>query len=135
MKKDTRTGGHGMPTGAHRAEGEYSGTSPQPSATEGLFVASGTVSLTDNQLEFMERLSEYPSWPALGRNDWMVLSDYIDQLLDTMTPMVVGATVTTLKKKGLIRTKHKSVQGVRSCVFQLTDLGVEIYKELAGDRL
>lgn len=135
MKKDTRTGGHGMPTGAHGAARGNSGTTPGPSATEGLSVASGTVFLTSNQLEFMERLSEYPAWSVLEYNDWLVLSDYIDQLLDTMTPMVVGATVTTLKKKGLIRTKHKSVQGVRSCVFQLTDLGVEIYKELAGDRL
>lgn len=135
MKKDTRTGGHGTPTGAHGAARGYSSTTPGPSATEGLSVASGTVSLTDNQLEFMERLSEYPAWSSLECNDWMVLSDYIDQLLDTMTPMVVGATVTTLKKKGVIRTKHMSVQGVRSCVFQLTDLGTEIYKELAGDRL
>ena len=135
MKKNMRTGGHGTPTGAHGAARGCSSTAPGPSATEGLFVASGTVFLTSNQLEFMERLSEHPAWSVIEYDDWMVLSDYIDQLLDTMTPMVVGATVTTLKKKGLIRTKHMSIQGVRSCVFQLTDLGVETYKELAGDRL
>jgi hypothetical protein len=111
----------------------YPSTPKRSRAKEGLPVASEGVSvvLTPKQVEFMERLSEIPAWSKDGVDGKYVVSTYAEELSDTLSPMSVGALVTTLREKHLIVTEKTRIHGVKECVFQLTDDGKKIYKALS----
>ena len=89
-----------------------------------------SIILTPKQLEFMERLSEHPEWKKLGINGKYVASEYAEELSDTMNPMSVGAVITTLREKGILITERTRIGGVKCCMFQLTDTGIQIYNKL-----
>lgn len=93
-------------------------------------VTVGDVLLTPKQLEFMERLSEIPKWPEKGPDGEYAVFEYASELSDSYTPISVGAIVTTLREKNLITTRKGTVDGVRGCLFTLTDLGKATYKGL-----
>ena len=93
-----------------------------------------SVILTPKQLEFMERLSECPGWKETGVNGDYVASQYTEELSDTMSPMAVGAVLTTLREKGLLTTEKTRMGGIKCCMFKLTDTGVQVYTTLAGGR-
>jgi len=90
-----------------------------------------SVVLTPKQLEFMERLSECPGWKEHTTKGEYIASDYAQELSDTMTAMSVGAVLTTLREKSILRTEKRKVGAIKCCVFQLTDLGVRVYNKLA----
>lgn len=93
-------------------------------------VTVGEVMLTPKQLEFMERLSELPKWGERGVDGEYAVFEYAGELSDSYNPVSVGAIVTTLREKKLISTRKGTVDGVRGCLFTLTDLGKRTYKGL-----
>lgn len=102
---------------------------PRKRKVEGC-VTVGGVLLTPKQLEFMERLSEIPKWQEKGIDGEYAVFEYAAELSDSYTPISVGAIVTTLREKNLISTRKGTVDGVRGCLFTLTDLGKTAYKGL-----
>ena len=108
----------------------------RPRKQEGsVTVSLGDISvlLTPKQLEFMERLSECPGWDGTPTGKYNA-SEYSQELSDTMNPMSMGAVLTTLREKGLLRTEKCRVGAIKCCIFQLTDTGIKVYNELAGGR-
>lgn len=102
---------------------------PKKRKAEGC-VTVGEVLLTSKQLEFMERLSEIPDWQCKGTDGEYIVSEYAGELSDSFTPISVGAIVTTLREKKLIVTQKSRIDGARGCLFQLTDLGKQVYRGL-----
>ena len=88
--------------------------------------------LTPKQVEFMERLSENEGWDIKGPQGAYYADSYAEALSDTMTPMGVGAMITTLREKGVLTTEYSRVGGCRKCQFTLTELGQQVYDKLAG---
>lgn len=88
--------------------------------------------LTPKQVEFMERLSENEGWDTEGPQGAYYADSYAEALSDTMTPMGVGAMITTLREKGILTTEYSRVGGCRKCQFTLTELGRQVYNKLAG---
>lgn len=86
--------------------------------------------LTPKQTEFMERLEENETWERSDPSKWFCGEHYAECLSDTMSPMSVGAMITTLREKGVIRTEYARVDGRRVCKFQLTELGMLVYNRL-----
>lgn len=124
------------PKEARLVQRGYKNTPRRRTQEGSLSVTSGDISvvLTPKQLEFMERLSECPGWKDTGVGGEYVASQYAEELSDTMNPMSVGAVVTTLREKGLLTTKKTRIGGIKCCMFKLTDIGISVYKELAGGR-
>lgn len=127
------TGATGGDTEAHRTP-RTARSAPRPRKQEGsVSVALGEASvlLTPKQLEFMERLSECPGWSRSGPAGEYIASEYAQELSDTMNPMSVGAVLTTLREKHLLKTEKRRVGAIKCCVFKLTDIGVQVYGQLA----
>lgn len=101
----------------------------QPGGFEDVFEGKRVV-LTPKQTEFVERLEENETWEQDDRGKWFYGDHYAECLSDTMSPMSVGAMITTLREKGVIRTEYARVDGRRVCKFQLTDLGMLVYNRL-----
>lgn len=101
----------------------------QPGGFEDTFEGKRVI-LTPKQTEFMERLEEYENWESGNRGKWLYGDLYAECLSDTMSPMSVGAMITTLREKGVIRTEYARVDGRRVCKFQLTELGMLVYNGL-----
>lgn len=101
----------------------------QPGGFEDTFEGK-RVLLTPKQTEFMERLEENETWERGDPGKWFYGDQYAECLSDTMSPMSVGAMITTLREKGVIRTEYARVDGRRVCKFQLTELGVLVYNRL-----
>lgn len=125
-----------LPGKTRSASGGYRSTPKRRTQEGSISVASGDISvvLTPKQLEFMERLSECPGWSETGVTGEYVASQYAEELSDTMNPMAMGAVLTTMREKGLIETRKTRMGGIKCCMFKLTEVGVQIYKELAGGR-
>lgn len=131
----------GIPTGASpltsvksRPRGTSSNTPRRRKQEGSLSVALDDMSilLTPKQLEFIERLSENPSWKKDGPNGTYIMSVYMNELEDTMTPISAGAVLTTLREKKILTTEKVRFEGCKTCSFKLTELGVRVYKELSG---
>lgn len=101
----------------------------QPGGFEDTFEGK-RVLLTPKQTEFMERLEENETWERGDPGKWFYGDQYAECLSDTMSPMSVGAMITTLREKGVIRTEYARVDGRRVCKFQLTELGLLVYNKL-----
>lgn len=101
----------------------------QPGGFEDAFEGK-RVLLTPKQTEFMERLEENETWEQDDHGKWFYGDHYAECLSDTMSPMSVGAMITTLREKGVIRTEYARVDGRRVCKFQLTELGMFVYNRL-----
>lgn len=101
----------------------------QPGGFEDTFEGK-RVLLTPKQTEFMERLEENETWERGNPGKWLYGDHYAECLSDTMSPMSVGAMITTLREKGVIRTEYARVDGRRVCKFQLTNLGMLVYNRL-----
>lgn len=101
----------------------------QPGGFEDTFEGK-RVMLTPKQTEFMERLEENETWEQDDSDRWYYGDHYAECLSDTMSPMSVGAMITTLREKGVIRTEYVRVDGRRVCKFQLTELGMLVYNRL-----
>ena len=101
----------------------------QPGGFEDTFEGK-RVLLTPKQTEFMERLEENETWEQGDHGKWFYGDHYAECLSDTMSPMSVGAMITTLREKGVIRTEYARVDGRRVCKFQLTELGVFVCNRL-----
>lgn len=103
----------------------------QPGGFEDTFEGK-RVLLTPKQTEFMERLEEYENWESGNHGKWLYVDLYAECLSDTMPPMSVGAMITTLREKGVIRTEYSKVGGRKICRFQLTELGQYVYNKLSS---
>ena len=101
----------------------------QPGGFEDTFEGK-RVLLTPKQTEFMERLEENETWEQNDSGRWYYGDHYTECLSDTMSPMSVGAMVTTLREKGVIRTEYTRANGRKVCKFQLTELGLFVYNKL-----
>lgn len=101
----------------------------QPGGFEDTFEGKRVI-LTPKQTEFMERLEENETWERGDPSKWFCGDNYAECLSDTMSPMSVGAMITTLREKGVIRTEYARGDGRRVCKFQLTELGVLVYNRL-----
>ena len=101
----------------------------QPGGFEDTFEGK-RVLLTPKQTEFMERLEENETWERSDPGKWLYGDHYAECLSDTMSPMAVGAMITTLREKGVIRTEYTHIDGRRVCKFQLTELGILVYNRL-----
>ena len=101
----------------------------QPGGFEDTFEGKRVI-LTPKQTEFMERLEENETWERGDPSKWFCGDHYAECLSDTMPPMSVGAMITTLREKGIIRTEYTHIDGRRVCKFQLTELGVLVYNKL-----
>lgn len=101
----------------------------QPGGFEDVFEGK-RVLLTPKQTEFMERLEENETWERGDLSKWLYGDHYAECLSDTMSPMAVGAMITTLREKGVIRAEYTRVDGRRVCKFQLTELGMLVYNRL-----
>lgn len=101
----------------------------QPGGFEDTFEGK-RVLLTPKQVEFMKRVGENETWEQDDRGKWFYGDHYAECLSDTMSPMSVGAMITTLREKGVIRTEYARVDGRRVCKFQLTELGTFVYNRL-----
>lgn len=91
------------------------------------------VLMTPKQVEFMERMSEYPGFSDITGEFYA--NTYVDELSDTMSAMVVGAVITTLREKGILTTKSVRMDGCKTSQFKYTELGVEIYKLLSEGQI
>ncbi len=124
------------PTEAPKKTPRYSNT-PRPRKQEGsvsVALEGVSVLLTPKQLEFMERLSENEGWAKHGIGGEYSVNSYSMELSDSMSAMSVGAVVTTLREKHLLQTTKVRVAGLKSCIFQLTDLGKQVYLKLSGGK-
>lgn len=130
-----------MPTGASpltsvkpKPQGTSSNTPRRRKQEGSLSVALDGMSilLTPKQLEFMERLSENPSWKKDGPNGTYIMSVYMNELEDTMNPISAGAVLTTLREKKILTTEKVRYDGYKTCSFKLTELGVQVYNKLSG---
>lgn len=101
----------------------------QPGGFEDTFEGK-RILLTPKQVEFLERLEENETWEQDDYGRWYYGDQYTECLSDTMSPMSVGAMVTTLREKGAIRTEYTRIDGRRVCKFQLTELGLFVYNKL-----
>lgn len=101
----------------------------QPGGFEDTFEGK-RVLLTPKQTEFMERMEEYENWESGNHGKWLYGDLYAECLSDTMPPMSVGAMITTLREKGVIRTEYTRANGRKVCKFQLTELGMLVYNRL-----
>ena len=101
----------------------------QPGGFEDTFEGKRII-LTPKQTEFVERLEENETWERSDPGKWLYGDHYAECLSDTMSPMSVGAMITTLREKGVIRTEYARVDGRRVCKFQLTELGMLVYNRL-----
>lgn len=101
----------------------------QPGGFEDTFEGKRLL-LTPKQTEFMERLEENETWEHGDPGKWLYGDHYAECLSDAMSPMSVGAMITTLREKGVIRTEYDRVDGRRVCKFQLTELGMLVYNRL-----
>lgn len=101
----------------------------QPGGFEDTFEGKRLL-LTPKQTEFIERLEENDTWEHGDLGKWFYGDHYAECLSDTMSPMSVGAMITTLREKGVIRTEYARVDGRRVCKFQLTELGMLVYNRL-----
>lgn len=101
----------------------------QPGGFEDTFEGKWVL-LTPKQTEFVERLEENETWEHGDPGKWFYGDSYAECLSDTMSPMSVGAMITTLREKGIIRTEYARVDGRRVCKFQLTELGILVYNRL-----
>lgn len=101
----------------------------QPGGFEDTFEGK-RVLLTPKQTEFMERLEENETWEQGDCGRWYYGDLYTECLSDTMSPMSVGAMITTLREKGVIRTEYTRANGRKACKFQLTDMGKFVYNRL-----
>ena len=101
----------------------------QPGGFEDAFEGKRLL-LTPKQTEFMERLEENETWERGDPGKWFYGDQYAECLSDTTSPMSVGAMITTLREKGVIRTECVRVNGRRVCKFQLTELGILVYNRL-----
>lgn len=101
----------------------------QPGGFEDTFEGKRLL-LTPKQTEFMERLEENETWEQDDHGKWFYGDHYAECLSDTMSPMSVGAMITTLREKGVIRTEFARVDGRKVCKFQLTELGEFVYSRL-----
>lgn len=131
----------GMPTGASpltsvkpRPQGTSSNTPRRRKQEGSISVALDGMSilLTPKQLEFMERLSENPGWKKDGPNGTYIMSAYMNELEDTMSPISAGAVLTTLREKKILTTEKVRYDGYKTCSFKLTELGIQVYKKLSG---
>lgn len=105
----------------------------QPGGHEDAFEGK-RVLLTPKQVEFMERISEIEETYPHDTGAWYPTDVYTECLSDTMSPASVGAMITTLREKGVIRTEYSKVDGRKICRFQLTELGQYVYNKLrSGD--
>lgn len=102
----------------------------QPGGFEDTFEGK-RVLLTPKQVEFMERLDEIKKL-KFNASGWYPADMYAECLSDTMSPMAVGAMVTTLREKGVIVTEYNKSGGRKYCQFQLTGLGEHIYGKLSN---
>lgn len=103
----------------------------QPGGHEDTFEGK-RVLLTPKQVEFMERISEIEETYPSDTGTWYPADVYTECLSDTMSPMSVGAIITTLREKGVIRTEYSKVGGRKICRFQLTELGQYVYNKLSS---
>lgn len=103
----------------------------QPGGHEDTFEGK-RVLLTPKQVEFMERIGEIEETYPSDTGTWYPADVYTECLSDTMSPMSVGAMVTTLREKGAIRTKYSKVGDRKICWFQLTNLGQYVYNKLSS---
>lgn len=101
----------------------------QPGGFEDTFEGKRLL-LTPKQTEFMERLEENETWERGDPSKWLYGDHYAECLSDTMSPMSVGAMITTLREKGVIRTEYTRIDGRKVCKFQLTELGLFVYNKL-----
>ena len=101
----------------------------QPGGFEDTFEGKRLL-LTPKQVEFLERLEENETWEQDDSGRWFYGDQYAECLSDTMSPMSVGAMVTTLREKGVIRTEYTRYNGRKACKFQLTDMGKFVYDRL-----
>ena len=101
----------------------------QPGGFEDTFEGKRVI-LTPKQTEFMERLEENETWERGDPGKWFYGDQYAECLSDTMSPMSVGAMITTLREKGVIRTEYVRIDGRRVCKFQLTEFGILVYNRL-----
>lgn len=103
----------------------------QPGGHEDTFEGK-RVLLTPKQVEFMERIGEIEETYPSDTGTWYPADVYTECLSDTMSPMSVGAMISTLREKGAIRTKYSKVGDRKICWFQLTNLGQYVYNKLSS---
>lgn len=104
----------------------------QPGGFEDTFEGK-RVLLTPKQVEFMKRIGEIEEMYHYDTGTWYPADVYTECLSNTMSPTSVGAMITTLREKGVIRTEYSKVGGRKICRFQLTDLGQYVYNKLSSD--
>lgn len=106
----------------------------QPGGHEDTFEGK-RVLLTPKQVEFMKRIGEIEEMYHCDTGTWYPADVYTECLSNTMSPTSVGAMITTLREKGVIRTEYSKVGGRKICRFQLTDLGQYVYNKLSSDNV
>lgn len=106
----------------------------QPGGHEDTFEGK-RVLLTPKQVEFMKRIGEIEEMYHYDTGTWYPADVYTECLSNTMSPTSVGAMITTLREKGVIRTEYSKVGGRKICRFQLTDLGQYVYNKLSSDNV
>lgn len=89
------------------------------------------IALTEKQVDFIKHLPDTCFWEnGIDSEIW------IDVLCDEITgqfegkPMTIGAMVSTLREKGLVRTAKQKVNGRTAQSLGLTELGKIVAKEL-----
>lgn len=130
--KEVPTEASPLAQGTRKAPPQYKRTPRaklQPGGFEDTFEGKRVI-LTPKQTEFMERLEENETWEQDDSGRWYYGDHYAECMSDTMSPMSVGAMITTLREKGIIRTEYARVDGRRVCKFQLTELGMLVYNRL-----
>lgn len=103
----------------------------QPGGFEDTFEGK-RVLLTPKQVEFMKRINEIEETYHYDTGTWYPSDIYTECLSNTMSPTSVGAMITTLREKGVIRTEYSKVGGRKICRFQLTELGQYVYNKLSS---
>lgn len=90
-----------------------------------------TITLTAKQVDFIRHIPDTCFYEhGLDSTPWCdVLADEIGGQF-AGKPMTVGAMISTLREKGLIRVGVEKVNGKKSKFFEFTDIGRQVAKEL-----
>ena len=103
----------------------------KPRKSKDIAHESNGVTLTAKQVDFMKEMTKTNFWEnGLESALWCdILADEIGGQFANK-PMTVGAMISTLREKSLVRVMQDRVNGRKCKFFELTELGKEIAKEL-----
>lgn len=87
------------------------------------------ITLTEKQVIFIETIPNDDFYQN-GLESGIWIDNFCDTISDTMNPMAVGAMVSTLREKNLIRVGESRMNGKKCRFFEFTELGKIVAQQI-----